>query len=148
MKDKTFQLIDININRATGALRFLEDFFRVSGNIFSDLSADLKDIRHSLNMLYPYDKLIKSRDVSKDHGSQRSTESETQKRSLDRIVLSNFRRVEESLRSLEELSKSVHIKEDRSSVIKKLRFTMYQIEKDYFHRRNYAKGDLEEGEDQ
>ncbi len=130
----SYQIIDINLNRITGSLRLLEDYFRISGHKNSALR--LKEIRHCINNLFDYQKMIKSRNTDKDCGKFFNTEKEISQKSLNSILISNFRRVDESMRVLEEVSKSIEDYGEKVLEIKKFRFEVYEIEKKSMEEKN------------
>jgi hypothetical protein len=126
-----YAIIDANINRAKEGLRVAEDIARF---IFSDkpLSSRLKSIRHavdrSASKIYPdYVSLLKNRDSSKDVGRKIKNKGEFQRAGLKDILISNFKRAEESLRVLEEMSKIRDV--SRAREFKELRYRTYEAEK-------------------
>ena len=132
MKKNIFTLIDANVNRAKEGLRVIED---VSRFIISDAktTAKLKSIRHdtdrALRMISAdYILLLKNRSSADDAGRHSKNKSEfTRKSTLD-IMISNFKRAEESFRVLEEVSKLINPK--AALIFKELRYKTYELEKE------------------
>ncbi|MFH0947570.1 MAG: thiamine-phosphate pyrophosphorylase [Elusimicrobiota bacterium] len=123
---KTLRIIDANINRAREGLRVIEDFSRF---ILSDenLSSKIKNQRHQIDRITRtvYPQLVLSRDSKSD--IFRETKELGKKDSFS-VVVSNIKRAEESLRVLEEFSKIISA--SAGSKFKKIRFTIYDIEKE------------------
>ncbi|MBI5779486.1 MAG: thiamine phosphate synthase [Planctomycetes bacterium] len=137
-----FRIIDVNANRAREATRVIEDYARF---ILEDavLSAKARSIRHQLvNILKPCARqMLASRDIQADIGKETATSAKT----TAEIVISNLRRLSESLRSISEYSKTI-IKDNLcksacteqsecvSSVVRdveRLRFEAYQLEQEF-----------------
>lgn len=130
-KKNIFSIIDANINRAKEGLRVVEDIARF---IYKDKknSNQLKKTRHKINSIlstltHSYSLLLHSRDSIKDVGRKTKSKSEFKRKSFSDIVISNFKRIQESLRVLEEISKIL----DKKSALKfkDLRYEVYEIEK-------------------
>ena len=106
----TLRIIDANLNRASEGLRVLEDVARL---VLDDaaISAQLKALRHGLVRTSPgfQRALIQSRDAAGDVGRATTVAGEDEARDLQSLVVANARRVQESLRVLEELAKLVGI---------------------------------------
>lgn len=125
------RIIDANINRVSEGLRVIEDIERF---IFEDgeISKELREIRHLVRKGFSSPELIKSREVSKDVGLKTSKESSLdRKESLEDLIISNFKRVEEGLRSIEECLKIIEYYEE-SKAYEELRFRVYTLEKKAF----------------
>ncbi len=124
------RLIDANLNRMSEGLRTLEDVARF---LLSDaaLSAKLKSLRHGLTVEDASLKrnLLSARDSADDVGAFAEADSETQRQDLPSIVTANARRVEESLRVLEEFAKLPEIMLE-SARFKQARFALYEIERE------------------
>lgn len=95
------RIIDANLNRATEALRVLEEIARF---MLDDkhLSETLKCLRHKLNLFYAkdYEKLLLSRDTLGDVGTDIS--NPTKRGGLQSIFCANIKRLQEALRVLSE----------------------------------------------
>jgi thiamine-phosphate pyrophosphorylase len=103
----TARMIDASANRAREALRVLEDYCRF---VLDDalLSGELKQLRHDLAAALatlPAERLLEARDTLGDVGTGLSTEAERQRHSLAAVVQASCKRLQEALRSLEELGK-------------------------------------------
>lgn len=126
-----YAIIDANANRAKEGLRVCEDIARF---VLQSRTASLKlkTIRHALtrcvSALYPdYTKLLSSRDSRGDVGRRIRNKSEFSRPSFKAVLVSNFKRAEESLRVLEEISKLKNPGYARR--FKELRYKIYESEK-------------------
>jgi len=124
------RIIDANLNRAGEGLHLLEDLARL---ILDDvgLTQQLKTMRHEiLRGDWSFNQqLIQSRDSEGDVGIDIEAPGEEKQRELPIMVVANARRVQESLRILEELSKipGTTPKLDPEK-FKQARFALYTIE--------------------
>ncbi|MBF0493562.1 MAG: thiamine-phosphate pyrophosphorylase [Candidatus Omnitrophica bacterium] len=131
MDKGVYRIIDANLNRALEAVRVAEDMARFWK---SDKKATgrLKDLRHDIfaavkTLRAEYiEELLSARDSVGDIGT-RTTCSERLKESPMDIFLANVQRGKESLRVLEEVLKLFD--SGASGKMKKLRFKLYDIEK-------------------
>ena len=128
------RIIDANINRTGEGLRVLEEVSRLLLND-SAVTQQLKDMRHQLvNTGYDLQvQLLSSRDAAGDVGSAMDVTGEEKTRDTSEIIIANSRRVQESLRVLEELAKTPGLGLD-SEVFRRARFALYTIEKDLLGR--------------
>ena len=122
-----FRIIDVNANRAREASRVIEDYARFILED-SDLSARARSIRHQLvNILKPcVRQMLASRDIQSDIGKETKTSAKT----TPEIIISNLRRLSESLRSISE-----YLKIQLPALVAKverLRFEAYQLEQELF----------------
>jgi len=121
------RLIDANLNRISEGLRLLEDVARF---ILNDphISAELKSLRHQLAAedALLQKALLEARDSAGDVAA--FAEEETRRQDFQALIIANSKRVEESLRVVEEFAKLPEIMLD-SSRFKKARFDLYRIEK-------------------
>lgn len=132
MSSSEIRIIDANLNRASEGLRVLEDIARLVLND-SVSSQKLKDMRHaivtadmSLNR-----KLLQSRDSEADVGRDIMAEGQGKQKDLPSVVVANSRRVQESLRTLEEMAKLPDVpRRLESEKFKHARFALYTIEKE------------------
>lgn len=130
MASERLRIIDANLNRAGEGLHLLEDIARLMLND-ADLSQRLKTMRHELVRidLPSNQQLIQSRDVGGDVGVEIEAPGEARERELPTVVVANARRVQESLRILEELAKipgtTPRLEPEK---FKKARFAIYDIE--------------------
>lgn len=123
------RLVDACANRAREGLRVLEDYCRfVLDDAF--LSRTLKEWRHDLTEaladLAP-SLLLEARETQHDVGTDLTTASEQQRDSLRDVVHANFKRLQESLRSLEEYGK-VH-SANLGAALEQLRYRVYTLER-------------------
>ncbi|MFH1784381.1 MAG: thiamine-phosphate pyrophosphorylase [bacterium] len=122
---KVYRIIDANLNRAREGLRVIEDGARF---LFNDktITSKITKLRHSLESVTRkiYPELIAARDSVRD---VRGSQKEEKRKDLKGVFASNFRRVEEAMRVLEEYSKLVS--KDAGHKFKKIRFSLYIIEK-------------------
>jgi len=124
------RIIDANLNRAGEGLHLLEDLARL---ILDDvgLTQQLKTIRHEiLRGDWSFNQqLIQSRNSEGDVGIDIEVPDEEKQRELPIMVVANARRVQESLRILEELSKIPGtIPKLEPEKFKQARFALYTIE--------------------
>lgn len=123
---KYLRVIDANFNRSREGLRVVEDIARF---VLDDtaLTKSLKKIRHALaRSVSNPQALIASRESESDVGRGFS-KLESYRKDLRELTLFNFRRVGESLRVLEEISKVSSKKE--AMAYKRFRFNVYVLEK-------------------
>ena len=132
-----WRILDANLNRGREGLRVLEDFARFLAND-ERVSLECKTLRHELvtaeKQLFscfaitnPGFATLEERDTTGDVGTSLSTEGERNRPALTELVTANNRRVQESLRSLEEYGKLVS--DDFAAVMKQLRYRAYTLEK-------------------
>ncbi|MFM7059437.1 MAG: thiamine phosphate synthase [Planctomycetota bacterium] len=129
--------IDACLNRAREGLRVLEDCARFIWNTAS-LSTELKCLRHELviaeqrfqSHTKQENSLLHSRNTPGDVGTSVTDPRERSRTSLHQLVLANARRVQESLRSLEEFGKLLD--PDFAAAMKQLRYRCYAIEQPFF----------------
>jgi len=128
------RIIDANLNRAGEGLHLLEDVARLLLND-GGLTQQLKTIRHEIlrGDLSFNQQLIQSRNSEGDVGVE--IEAPGEERELPIMVVANARRVQESLRILEELSKipTATPKLDPQK-FKQARFALYTIEQKLLSR--------------
>jgi len=123
------RLIDANLNRASEGFRVAEDYTRF---VLQDrtLSERLKQARHRLQEaagFLPESWRVTTRDVPNDVGLELSTELEGRRETMLGVAVANIKRVQEALRSLEEVSKI-----DNSLAARQfgaIRYEAYHLEK-------------------
>ncbi len=129
------RIIDANFNRCKEGLRVLEDIFRFAYQYDSG-RRKVRRLRHSLDSLIKAISLKKgilNRNSQTDPG--RKLDSwEAKSKSLIGILDSNFQRVKESLRVLEECFKLA--KPACVWTLKKMRYEIYQLEKNALKKRS------------
>lgn len=127
------RIIDANLNRIGEGLRLLEDIARL---ILNDarLTQQLKALRHKLleSDLSFNQQLLESRNSEGDVGINLETPGETE-RELPIVAVANARRVQESLRTIEELAKLPEVNLDPER-FKQARFSLYTLEKNLISR--------------
>lgn len=129
MKKKILRVIDVNFNRSKEGLRVIEDIFRF---IFeqNSLRCKVRRLRHSLDAIAKEGILkaaVLNRNSLKDIGKEADS-LEARRLNAKDILYINFQRTKESLRVLEEFFKL--ILPARVSEIKKIRYKVYELEKD------------------
>ena len=130
----TLRIIDANLNRIGEGLRVLEEVSRLVLNS-SDLSQSLKNLRHGLVRvdLKLEQQFIQARDAANDVGKDLEVPGEARQKDLAAVVVANSRRVQESLRVMEEIAKLPETTLD-SEKYKQARFSLYTIEKELLSR--------------
>src|SRR5262245_58878700 len=123
------RMCDASANRAREALRVLEDHARLVMND-AFLCRQLKELRHGLAEALaelPASLFMAARDVRGDVGVTISTPREEERATLADVVAANAKRLQESLRSLEEYGKVLSPK--LGQAIESLRYHAYTLEK-------------------
>ena len=125
-----WRLLDANLNRTREGLRVLEDHARFVNND-SSASRSIKELRHAVvaaeSCVSEYrSQLLANRDTVGDVGTAITVSGEASRLSLGDLVVANCRRVQESLRSLEEFGKLLSA--EFAGRIKQIRYQMYQLE--------------------
>ena len=124
------RLVDANLDRLGEGLRVLED---VSRFLLNDavLSKRLKTLRHALvKNLGPLEQeLLSARRVAEDVGAPTKKRVALQHQDLPAMVMANSRRVQESLRVLEEFSRlSGGPLAGKAGEFESIRFEVYELE--------------------
>jgi thiamine-phosphate pyrophosphorylase len=132
MIDKSaLRIIDANGNRSREALRVIEDivrFRREDARLTSRLKRERHVIaKHCDSLLKHNFKGLKARNTREDPGRDSMTRGEASRGDWTDLLISNFRRAEESLRVLEEISKLFDVGLSRQ--FKRSRFRVYRLEK-------------------
>jgi thiamine-phosphate pyrophosphorylase len=123
------RVLDANFNRAREALRVLEDYCRF---VLDDrfLTGQAKAMRHALagvaNRLPP-GVLLAARDTLRDVGTTVSAAGEYDRRSAAEVAAVNLKRLQESLRSLEEYGKVLGA--DLGRECETVRYQCYSLER-------------------
>ncbi|EJF07651.1 hypothetical protein ThvES_00002450 [Thiovulum sp. ES] len=123
-KKLLFRGIDANLNRVKEGLRVLEDTNRFLFNN-KEISTKLKELRH-LATLPNSEQYLEFRDVENDSLRQ-TLESENKRIEISDILISNYKRVQESSRVLEEFFKLYSM--ENSEKFKQIRYEIYKLEK-------------------
>ena len=131
------RILDASANRAAEALRVMEDAARFLADDAA-LSAELKALRHDLRALAPS---AQHRDTEADVGTSVSTEDELTRSGPRHVAAAAAKRLQESLRSLEEWSKSASVSADARSGVRgstrtfeQLRYRAYTLERRLLER--------------
>ena len=130
MSDGTLRIIDANLNRIGEGLRLLEEVTRLLLNDV-ELTQQLKTMRHELlrEDISLTRQLLQARNAENDVGTNLQVPGEDKAQQLPLIVVANAKRVQESLRTLEELTKIPGTEPElNSEKFKQARFTLYTIE--------------------
>ncbi len=124
MTKQNLRLLDANLNRLREGIRVVEDIFRY---IYNDkqTASKLKTLRHNARIDL-YDQLLDSRNIVGDVLKQ-STSSEQTREDLQKILIANFKRAQESSRVLEEFGKL--ISSEVAENFKNIRYELYDLEK-------------------
>jgi thiamine-phosphate pyrophosphorylase len=133
---RILRIIDVNFNRASEGLRFLEEIARF---ILDDagLNERLKTLRHEIirGDASFNEKLLQTRDSSSDVGMDIQAAGEEKGKDLPILLVANARRVQESLRTLEELAKLPENPGGLDSAkLMHSRFSLYTLEQDLMFR--------------
>lgn len=138
MQKEIYRIIDANLNRAREGIRVLEDFFRFVLKE-KNKTENIKKIRHKLKEIeekFGNVFLLNFRNAKADFGKEINISSEYKRENYLDLIISNFKRVQESLRVLEEYSKFVN--SGISFQFKKIRFEIYSLEKDVVKIFNFS----------
>lgn len=130
----TLRIIDANLNRIGEGLRVLEELARLMLND-ARLTQLLKNMRHELVRVgwQLQKQLLQARDSEGDVGIDMEVVGEEELREIPATIVANARRVQESLRVMEEIAKVPGPGLD-SEKFKRARFTLYTIEKSLLSR--------------
>ena len=127
---KVYRVIDANLNRAREGLRVVEEVIRMVLDQ-KGLTKDFKKLRHDLQRIVTslpdQELLLKAREAEADVGRAISTKAEKSRQEIKDIFAANMKRVQESLRVLEEFSKVLG--NGYSEQFKQIRFKIYEVEK-------------------
>lgn len=126
------RLLDANINRVSEGIRVVEDVARFMYNQ-KEFSKELREKRHYLRKLFIQkdNDFLNSRDTKKDVGIEITKDSLLDKKSnIKHVVLGNFKRIQEGLRSIEEISK-ISCDYSISKEVETLRYSFYNLEKEF-----------------
>jgi len=122
-----YRIIDANFNRTREGLRVIEEALRFI-YMNEEYLKKIRDIRHLFakkTLEFFKEIFLKvSRDIEKDKGKNFN---EIERIDINKLVVNNFLRVEESLRVLEEYSKVLN--QQASIFFHDVRFEIYDIEK-------------------
>ena len=129
--DKIYRTLDANLNRSREGLRVIEEIARLYladrrlakrlKLLRSELAGTTRDIAAAL---------IRARNAKGDVGAGIHSRKEKERLDILDVFTANSKRVEESLRVLEEFSKLINKK--MGLQFKALRFKFYTLEKDMY----------------
>lgn len=123
----TYRILDAAANRATEGLRVIEDFVRFALDDVH-LTGVAKQLRHDLVETLcglPHLERHTARDTSADVGTGVETAQETSRADLRSVAQASQKRLEQSLRSLEEFAKLIDIK--RAAAFESIRYRAYML---------------------
>ncbi len=131
MNNKLSRIIDANCNRTREGLRVLEEvgrFWLDNEEIFNEI----KILRHNFSKTESAIRILSKnslndRDSLNDVGKQYIPDLEGKRDDISTLVTANAKRVEESLRVLEEFLKLIN-KNNVTEQIKQMRFKTYTLE--------------------
>ncbi len=124
------RIIDASLNRIGEGLRVLEEYARFSLDN-TTLTQRLKNLRHGLVLIDTelQKQLLRCRDASGDVGADMEVPGESKMRDITGMITANARRVQESLRVMEEIAKDRSLNLETNN-FKQARFELYTLEKD------------------
>jgi thiamine-phosphate pyrophosphorylase len=124
------RLIDANLDRVGEGLRVLEDIARFLLND-ATISGQLKTMRHELLGVAPAlrRRLLSARKSGEDVAAFAEVPDEIKRANLPEMVMANAKRVEQSLRVIEEYAK-LPTSELDGAKFKRARFALYQLEQE------------------
>jgi len=128
-RTSALRAIDANANRCLEGLRVVEDHGRFFLND-SYITARCKQLRHNLADLLraiPTADLQAARDTANDVGTQISTESEGRRDHSAGIAAANWKRVQQSLRCLEEYGK--YVAPELAASLERMRYESYVLDR-------------------
>jgi thiamine-phosphate pyrophosphorylase len=130
LPDSQLRIIDAGINRIGEGLRVLEEFARLSLDD-AGLTGRLKNLRHKIVRIDKglQQRLIQARDAAGDVGADMEVAGQERTRDFTETIVANARRVQESLRVLEELARQ-NVPGLKSDDYRRARFDLYTIEKE------------------
>lgn len=128
------RIIDASLNRIGEGLRVLEEYARFSLDD-ADLTQQLKNLRHRLVRIDAglQSQLLRGRDSPGDIGADMEVPGESKQRDVAGTISANARRVQESLRVMEEMARDPDLNLE-TNTYKQARFSLYTIEKELLAR--------------
>jgi len=123
------RIMDAAANRAGEGLRVIEDYLRFHLDD-RHLTRLAKAIRHELTTalsVFGSDVRHAARETQSDVGTTVTVPSEAERSNLSAVLAASFKRVEQSLRSLEEYSKTVS--PETAAALEQLRYRVYTLER-------------------
>jgi thiamine-phosphate pyrophosphorylase len=129
MESAVARILDVNRNRATEALRVLEDYCRFDLDDPA-LSVRVKQLRHDLSEAIGPELsalIVRSRNIEGDVGRRLQSSGEYERGGASGVAAAAARRATEAVRALEEYSKTVDA--DRARRFEDIRYRAYEIER-------------------
>ncbi len=128
-----YRTIDANINRLREGLRVIEDILRYQYNA-AGLLPRVKELRHSIASVdkTTFRGRISYRDSMNDDGYDNIGANENVRSCAEDLLRANFLRCQEASRVLEELFKVKQYEKGLYQEVKKIRYSLYELEKDVF----------------
>ena len=126
---RLLRVIDAAANRGREGLRAVEDYVRF---VLDDphLTDKLKRLRHELTSILsvvPLDERLAARETQADVGTGLATPSEDHRQDSDSVMVANFTRTQEALRSLEEFGKILDPR--MAKELKEIRYETYTLQR-------------------
>jgi len=123
------RVVDAALNRGHEGLRVVEDYVRF---VLDDrrLTAQMKGLRHDLAAIgarIPMGRRLAARETRADVGTAVTHPSERSREGTRGVLVANFTRLEESLRTLEEFGKILD--PDLAAEVKQLRYRTYTLQR-------------------
>jgi len=128
-KFQVMRIVDANLNRSRESLRVLDDYCRFIRNDRL-LTEIVKQLRHDLVAAadgLPSAGLLAARDTPNDVGTAIAVAGEYERTSPHAVALVNIKRLQESLRSLEEFGKTLNA--GFAVAVEAIRYRSYTLEK-------------------
>jgi thiamine-phosphate pyrophosphorylase len=124
LDERILRIIDANLNRLKEGIRVVEDIYRY---FYENKEAckQLKNVRHQCK-IENYIETLSQRDIINDPLKE-TTKSEKNREDINDIIISNFKRAQESSRVLEEILKLSDT--TLAQKFKNIRYELYNIEK-------------------
>jgi len=130
LPESKLRIIDANLNRIGEGLRVLEEFARLSLNN-AGLTGQLKNLRHEMVHIDSklQQQLLQARDAAGDVGADMEAPGQEKPRDSTGTIVANARRVQESLRVIEEMAREPGLSL-KTEDFRQARFALYTIEKE------------------
>ena len=123
------RVLDAEANRAAEAARVVEDYLRFALDD-RHLTGCCKQLRHDLAAALsaiPAPRRLAARDTQRDVGTTLTLDTEQQRTDAGQVAAANLKRLEQSLRSLEEYTKTVS--PAAAAPFEQLRYAAYTLER-------------------
>ena len=126
---RLLRVIDAAANRGREGLRAVEDYVRF---VLDDphLTDRLKRLRHELTSVLsvvPLEERLAARETQADVGTSLATSAENHRQDVNSVMVANFTRTQEALRSLEEFGKVLD--PIMAGEIKEIRYEIYTLQR-------------------